>query len=139
MKREGCGYLWTIWAVTHLSTMLGCGPGAAPSVTGKITLDGSSLDQATITFIPQAGSQSQAAWATTTNGNYDISPASGLGTGNFRVEIRALRPVTGGSPQNDPTLIAAKEAVPSKYNSNSELSVDIKPGPNTANFELRSK
>jgi hypothetical protein len=40
---------------------------------------------------------------------------------------------------NDPTLVTAKEAVPSKYNSKSELVVEIKPGQNAADFELKSK
>jgi hypothetical protein len=98
-----------------------------------------SLDDATITFVPQAGGQRQAAWTTITSGGYAIAAKDGLGTGQFRVEIRALRPVGGASNPNDPTLMTAKEAVPSKYNSNSELVVVIKPGHNSSDFDLKSK
>jgi len=59
--------------------------------------------------------------------------------GQFRVEIRALRP-TGERPNpNEPTMVPSKEIVPSKYNSSSELIAEIKPGANTADFVLKSK
>jgi hypothetical protein len=108
-------------------------------VRGRVALDGSPLDDATISFIPIAGGQRQAAWATIRDGQYAIAPADGLGLGQFRVEIRALRSVGEKTSQNDPTLVYAKEAVPARYNSKSELVVDIKPGENTADFELKSK
>lgn len=106
---------------------------------GKVTLDGVPLDDATITFVPQAGGHQQAAWTTITSGHYAIAAKDGLGTGQFRVEIRALRPVSGASNPNDPTLLTAKEVVPSKYNSHSELVVEIKPGHNSTDFDLKSK
>lgn len=115
---------------------VGCGgPGA--SISGKVTLDGTPLDEATITFVPTSGGQRDAGWAPVQGGNYSIPLANGLGTGPFRVEIRALR--SGGANQNDPELIAAKEIVPSRYNSKSELTVEVKPGPNSASFELKTK
>ena len=106
---------------------------------GKVTLDGSPLDDATITFVPMAGGQRQAAWTTIKGGQYAIASKDGLGSGQFRVEIRALRSVGEKSNQNDPTLVNAKEAVPSRYNSKSELVVEIKPGENISGFELKSK
>jgi len=122
-----------------LLPLLGCGAGAGAGVSGTVTLDGSPLDDATVTFVPTSGGQRQAAWATTKNGQYAIVAKDGLGTGEFRVEIRALRATDGKTNQNDPTLITAKEAVPSKYNGRSELKTEIKPGPNVANFDLKSK
>jgi hypothetical protein len=122
-----------------LLPLLGCGAGAGAQVSGTVTLDGSPLNDATITFVPTSGGQRQAAWATTKNGQYTIAAKDGLGTGEFRVEIRALRP-TGEKPNpNEPTMIPTKEAVPSKYNSHSELKAEIKPGQNVANFDLKSK
>jgi hypothetical protein len=118
--------------------LVGCGSGTQASVSGKVTLDGSPLDDATISFVPLAGGQQQAAWATIKGGQYAIAGKEGLGTGRFRVEIRALRSL--GDSQNDPTRpTPAKEAVPGKYNSKSELVVNINPGDNVADFELKSK
>lgn len=119
--------------------LLGCGAGAGASVSGHVTLDGAPLDDASITFVPAAGGQRQAAWATVSRGQYTISAQDGLGTGTFRVEIRALRATGEKANPNEPTMIPAKEAVPSKYNSLSELTVEIKPGQNTANFDLKSR
>jgi hypothetical protein len=120
-----------------LTSLLGCGGVSGASVRGKVTLDGSPLDDATITFVPTSGGQRQAAWTTVKNGQYTIAAKDGLGTGQFRVEIRALR--AANEKTNDPTLISAKEVVPSKYNSKSELMAEIKPRQNTADFELKSK
>jgi len=119
-----------------LTSLVGCGSSGA-SVSGKVTLDGAPLDDATITFVPVAGGQQQAAWSSVKGGQYVIAAQDGLGTGPFRVEIRALRPT--GEKSADPELIPAKEAVPAKYNSKSELTVEIEAGPNTADFELKSK
>ncbi len=131
-NRSAVCFLWLI-------PLLGCGSGAAAGVSGKVTLDGSPLDDATITFVPVSGGQRQAAWATVKDGQYTIAAKDGLGTGQFHVEIRALRVTAEKTTQNDPTLIPAKEIVPSKYNSKSELIVEIKPGKNTADFDLKSK
>ncbi len=119
--------------------LLGCGAGMGASVTGKVALDGAPLDDATITFVPTVGGQRQAAWTAVKNGQYAIAAKDGLGTGQFRVEIRALRATGEKANQNEPMLIPSKEAVPSKYNSKSELTVEIKPGQNTADFDLKSK
>ena len=125
--------------LTCMVSLTGCGPGAGAAVSGKVTLDGSPLDDANITFVPLEGGQRQAAWAPVREGKYSIAPSAELGTGQFRVEIRALRTTGEKSNPNDPTLVPAKEAVPSRYNSKSELTADIKPGSNTVDFDLKSK
>lgn len=128
-----------LWVIVGLLAWEGCG-GAGVEVSGKVMLDGARLDEATITFVPQAGGQRDAGWTMVQGGSYSIPAASQLGTGLFRVEIRALR--SGGGDKgtsNDPTLIASKEIVPSKYNSKSELVAEIKPGKNVVDFELNTK
>src|SRR5438874_9840314 len=122
-----------------LVPLLGCGAGAGASVSGKVTLDGSPLDDATITFVPTVGGQRQAAWTTVKGGQYAIAAKDGLGTGQFRVEIRALRATGEKANPNEPTMIPAREILPSRYNSKSELAVEIKRGDNTADFELKSR
>jgi len=122
-----------------LAFLAGCGSRTAASVHGKVTLDGAPLDEATISFVPTVGGQRQSAWTTIKNGEYAIAEKDGLGTGPFRVEIRALRP-TGEKPNpNEPTMVPSKEIIPAKYNSNSELKAEIKPGENAADFAIKSK
>jgi hypothetical protein len=128
-----------VWVAVWLLAWTGCGS-AGVEVSGKVTLDGVALDEATITFLPTAGAQREAGWTMVQGGKYAIPAANQLGTGQFRVEIRALR--SGGGDkgsQNDPTLIAAKEIVPSKYNSKSELVAEIKQGKNAVDFDLKTK
>src|SRR5262249_26078156 len=117
----------------------GCNRGSGASVSGTVTLGGNPLDEATITFVPTAGGQRQAAWGPVTGGKYAIDSASGLGTGQFRVEISAVRTSSDKANPNEPTLMTAKDIVPAKYNSMSELTAEITPGKNIANFELQMK
>jgi hypothetical protein len=131
--------LRTMMLLACLASLAGCARSTEAAISGKVTLDGTPLDDATITFVPGAGGQRQAAWATISGGRYAIPASNGLGTGKFRVEIRALRAVGEKTHQNDPTLVPAREAVPSRYNSQSELIVDIKSGENAADFALKSK
>lgn len=122
-----------------LPLWLGCGVGANAGVSGSVTLDGAPLDDANITFVPTTGGQRQAAWTTVKAGAYSIAAKEGLGVGSFRVEIRALRATGQKANPNEPTMIPSVEAVPAKYNSRSELTVEIRPGPNIADFDLKSK
>jgi hypothetical protein len=120
--------------------VVGCARRQEAAVSGAVTLDGSPLDDATISFAPVTKGQQQAAWTTITAGRYAIAPSEGLGIGASRVEIRALRTAGDKSAANDPTLPTfGKEIVPAKYNSNSQLVVEIRPGENIANFDLKSK
>ena len=125
-----------VLGLAALASVAGCAPAGA-TVSGKVTLDGAPLEDGHISFVPKAGGQKQAGWATIIGGKYAIPASSGLGTGAFRVEIRAPRAT--GEKSNDPTLISAKEVVPARYNSRSELVADVQPGQNVANFDLKSK
>jgi hypothetical protein len=140
MSHCGCVSGAAVLLLACLVSLPGCAPGAGATVSGRITLDGSPLDDATISFVPMADTQRQAGWATIEDGQYAIPASSGLGIGAFRVEIRALRTVGETVNQNDTTLpVYAEEALPSRYNSKSELVVNIGLGENIADFELKSK
>jgi hypothetical protein len=135
-----CDFASKQWAVICLLALgAACSSRTSATVHGKVTLDGSPLDDATISFVSTAGGARQSAWTTIKNGEYTVVEKDGLGIGPFRVEIRALRP-TGEKPNpNEPTMIPSKEIIPSRYNSGSELKAEIKPGKNAADFALKSK
>jgi len=122
-----------------LALLMGCTSGKEASVSGKVTLDGAPLDDANISFVPLSDGQRDAGWATVSQGGYSIPASSGLGIGKFRVEIRALRALGETTNRNDPSLLNAKEIIPSRYNSKSELIKEIKTGENNADFDLTSK
>ncbi len=77
-----------VLGLAALASVAGCAPAAA-TVSGQVTLDGAPLEDANISFVPKAGGQKQAGWATIAGGEYAIPASAGLGTGAFRVEIRA--------------------------------------------------
>jgi hypothetical protein len=122
-----------------LTPLVGCTPGTDASVSGKVTLDSLPLDDANISFVPLSDGQREAGWTTISKGVYSIPASSGLGTGKFRVEIRALRTVGETANRNDPSLMNAKEIIPNRYNSKSELVKEIKAGENILDFDLTSK
>jgi hypothetical protein len=126
-------------AVIGFLALSGCGGGSGAAISGSVSLDGAPLDEATITFVPEDGGQRQAAWAPVVGGKYAIDSSSGLGSGKFRVEIRAVRSSGDKANPNEPTLMTAKDIVPAKYNDKSELTVEIKPGKNSADFAVTSK
>ncbi|WP_437203070.1 hypothetical protein [Planctomicrobium sp. SH664] len=111
--------------------LAGCGGGDVElgAVHGKITLDGQPLKHASVVFVPETGRAAMG--GTDENGEYKLAysaTASGALVGPMTVEIRA------GNPDG-----TRKEPVPSKYNTQSELRTEVKPGDNEINFDLQSK
>ena len=106
-------------------------PDLAP-VTGTVTLDGQPLATATISF-------------STPNGQVSVGGLDGGG----RYELRYSGPYKGAAIGPNTVSISSrtdnpmgpnwKDPIPAKYNKKSELKVDVKPGPNTFDFELTSK
>jgi hypothetical protein len=107
----------------------GCGktgPELAP-VTGRITLDGKPLEKADVLFQPD-GSRPPSSGRTDANGHYDLAYKRGVmgGTiGSNTVQITISSDVVANPPN-----------IPARYNSESELKKEVKPGPNEFNFDL---
>ncbi|WP_165075925.1 carboxypeptidase-like regulatory domain-containing protein [Paludisphaera rhizosphaerae] len=122
----------------------GCGPNDEflhVGVAGKVTLDGSPLTGAAITFQPLASGA--AAHGTVEAGAYSIARSEGPGPGAYRVEISKTAPTGRRIPDSEysgQTIEETRNAIPSRYNINSELKVDVKPDVDqTFDFDLKSK
>lgn len=118
--------------------LVGCGSSGPQlgTVTGKVTLDGAPLADATVQFQPAEGKPSYA--VTDASGNYELLFAPdqpGATLGKHTVEI------TGNTYSEDAqgNEVQLPQKVPGKYNQNSELTADVKAGSNTFNFELKSE
>jgi hypothetical protein len=131
-----------------LSAMLlfafGCGGAGSNrgNVKGTVKLDGKPVEQGSILFTPMDGTSGSVAGGEIINGQYQLASKSGPAIGWNRVEIRAMRK-TGQMVQKafappGEMIPEQVEAVPPKFNSDSELKFEIKPGDNTANFDLTS-
>ena len=108
----------------------GCGPADEfqhVGVSGKVTLDGKSMTNGTITFVPLI--TGPAAYGTITDGQYAIARREGPGPGSYRVEISDIQPTGRRVPDSEypgKTIEETRNAVPRRYNLNSTLRVDVK-------------
>jgi hypothetical protein len=121
----------------------GCNKDNRGAVSGQVTLDGVPLESGSIAFIPIEGTASPSAGATVEKGAYAIPVALGPMPGNFRVEIHSPKKTgkksLASSPAPPNTWIEESiEAVPEKYNKQSKLRAEVKPGSNTFDFELKN-
>jgi len=106
-------------------------------VKGTVTVDGNPLAEGVVRFVPIAGDAPTAS-ADVTNGDFRAS----VPTGASRIEISAPK-IVGTQKMYDspksPTVDIVEELLPAKYNVQSELRLDVKPGSQTAMFQLESQ
>lgn len=141
-----------VWSFT-IALSIGCGgPSDQPElgqVTGTITLDGQPLGGVAVVFQPDNGRPARG--RTDAAGRYELTyirQTLGTKVGRNRVEVAPDE----GAEESDTEDVAnpdapqqpvesvksRKPAIPARYNTNSELEVDVKPGDNTFDFELQS-
>jgi hypothetical protein len=120
----------------------GCGQGGdrwpREPVSGKVTLDGQPLDSGEIAFVPSG--DGPAAGGLIHKGKYAIGRSDGPVPGPHRVVITSAKP-TGKKIKDeaDPKVLYDEraETLPARYNAQSELTAEVKPGGgNTFDFEL---
>jgi hypothetical protein len=124
--------------------LAGCSKGPPyGDVAGKITLDGRDVASGSIRFVPLDGMTSTAG-GTITDGTYSVR----VPVNKVRIEISAVggQPAQSGmSAPSETDLVASgnyvmpTELVPAKYNTKSELTLDVVEGNNPANYDLKSK
>jgi hypothetical protein len=130
---------------TVLLLVAGCRDGDANrgAVGGAVKLDGKPVEQGSILFTPIEGAKGAVTGGVIENGRYRLSEAIGPAIGWNRVEIRAMRKTGKNIPKPfaPPGQMAEEqvEAIPPQFNSESRLKVEIKPGDNTADFEVSSR
>lgn len=121
----------------------GCGGPSRPSVDGHVTLDGQPLEQGSISFIPTGTTQGPLTGSIIADGEYHIDSASGPVVGQYKVEIRASMPTGKQVPLPPPAPPGAMidevaEVIPSRYNTESTLTAEVKEKKNKLDFHLKS-
>ena len=115
----------------------GCGSGDLQlgSVSGTVTLDDRPLPDAIVEFQPAAGSPSEG--VTDNAGNYHLrytARKKGALLGKHQVRITSsTRTDAQGQKVDVPQLL------PARYNRDSELTAEVKPGSNKLDFPLKSR
>ncbi len=114
--------------------LAGCGgKDGLGRVTGKVTLDGKPLANASIEFVPVDGKGLTSYGRTDTNGEYYMMAtrsAKGAAVGKNSVRITTYEVLD--------LQTTLPELVPTKYNTATELEREVKSGSNSIDFELSS-
>jgi len=115
----------------------GCGGPEFHPVSGTVTLDDEPLADANVTFRPASEEGQWGIADTDVQGRYTIisDEKTGLPEGQYEVAISTY---VDGNDQPDPPIPAVPERVPMRYNARTTLEFEVKPGENTADFELSS-
>jgi len=115
----------------------GCDNKNEGTVSGSVTIDGVAPKEGAIDFIPADG-QSRTAGTAITDGRYEAH----VPVGKMVVEIRVSKIVGQRKLYNtpdSPTQPILEQMLPPKYNSQSELQLDVKPGDNHKDYQLTTK
>jgi hypothetical protein len=129
-----CRVSWPLILVVVSACLVGCGKAKFGNVTGQVTLDGKPLPFIALRFEDEGGSATIA--KTDKEGHYVLQYTVhqiGAPVGKHKVTIFTPPPETDGTGER-----AKVELVPTKYNTNSTLTMEVKPGSQTINFELTS-
>jgi len=97
-------------------------------VKGKVTLDGQPLANGVVQFQPDGGKR-PAGGGTDENGEYQLYYKKGVV--GARVGQHTVRIYASGDPKS--------AVVPERYNKQSELRAEVKPGQNKFDFDLKSE
>jgi hypothetical protein len=114
--------------------LAGCTPPDHGVVTGTVTLDGKPVVGAYVVFTLESQPAHKAMGATGEGGRYRVvrpggRPGAFLGANSVTV--------AGGGGETSEGQ-SAPVAIPARYNRDSELRCDVKPGPNVYDIEMRS-
>jgi hypothetical protein len=115
----------------------GCSDSNETTVSGTVSVNGTPAKTGSISFIPADG-QSRTSGGPITDGKYETRAP----IGNQRVEVRVPKVVGQRKLYNtpdSPTQDILEEVLPPKYNSQSELQLDVKPGDNHKDYQLTTK
>jgi hypothetical protein len=116
----------------------GCGDaGNMGVVSGTVKLDGQPVPSGTITFVPVDG-MTTTAGGPIRDGHYSVKVPIAV----MRVSISVPK-VTGSKKLYDtpdsPEMPLTAEALPARYNEQTELKIEVKAGSNPMDFDLTSE
>jgi hypothetical protein len=125
----------------------GCNKGGLDrnAISGSVQLDGKALESGGILFSPIKGTAGPVTGGVIKNGRYELPRAAGPVAGWYRVEIHATRktgkmaPAPFRRPGKDEMIEEQEEAIAPRFNFESTLEVEVKPGENTSDFSVFSR
>jgi hypothetical protein len=117
----------------------GCGGGLG-TVTGTVTFDDKPVAEGAIIFMSAEG-EPRREGAVIKDGAFTVPTR--LPPGKYRIQLNAKKVVEKrkqkGFDGKDEEVEITEELFPERFNSKTELSEEIRPGPNTVKLDLKSK
>ena len=140
---------WPCLGLLLVSLMVapGCGKGGINrnAISGAVRCDGQPLDKGAILFSPIKGTKAPVTGGAIENGRYQLPRAIGPMEGWYRIEIHTTRK-TGkkvaapfAQPGKETMIDEYGEGIAARFNSESTLEVEVKPGDNTADFDVATQ
>jgi hypothetical protein len=128
-----------LFSAAAILLVAGCEqPAPVGQVQGTVTLDGKPVDNGIIRFTPLDGKVGTAG-GVVENGRF----TSTVPVAKHRVEISATKITGEATPEGRHSVNAgdytATELIPDKYNTDSELTLDVTSGLNEPHFDLKSR
>ena len=139
LRTQVCSSWSGIFCALVLGQLLGCG-GGQPQVTtaevaGKVTYKGQPLKLGTVSFQPPTGAF--VSGDIKPDGTYSLKGVVGLNSVRIVSQEGAAIPADA-TPQERKAAPPPKNLIPEVYgNSSSKLTFEVKPGKNTADFDLK--
>lgn len=125
-----CGLILTLGCL-----LSGCSDSGLYNVTGTVNFDGKPIEKGRILFRRLDGDK-RAFAGTISNGQYSLQSEAG----KMRVEITASRIIPGKFDTSNGTKEPVGQMyIPAKYNSHSELAVEVSSSQLVHSFDLKSK
>ena len=116
----------------------GCGDAdGMTDVSGTVTIDGQPMGEGAITFSPLDG-KSPTSGAHVEKGQYKARVPAG------EMKVIITHPKVVGTKKiydtpDSPVMPVTEEALPARYNTDSELKLSVQPGANKKDWELKGK
>jgi hypothetical protein len=124
-------------ALAAMSLIPGCEKSKIGTVNGTITVDGSPAKSGSIAFFP-VDRKSPTAGAEIRDGQYTARVPLGISKVEIRVSKVTAQKKLYNTP-NSPVRPILSEVLPAKYNEETELTLDVKPGSNEQDYPLTTK
>ncbi|NBV44221.1 MAG: carboxypeptidase regulatory-like domain-containing protein [Planctomycetia bacterium] len=128
----------TAWLAVSLigGAAVGCGGRAdVGRVSGVVTLDGTPLPGARVTFQPTTGGAPSHA-LTDASGRYELQYARGVAGARIGEHEVSISTLDRGNPDADPPRRGRPEQVPPHYNQRTTLTASVRPGTTQVDFQL---
>jgi len=131
--------LWAGGFVVALLMLIGCGSSGTATVHGTVKVDGQPVKAGAISFYPKDG-KAKTTGGEIKDGHYSVEVPVGV------MKVSISEPKGTGKKKklyagkaDSPEVELKEEGLPERYNIQSELELEVKPGDNPKDWDLKTK